>query len=420
MSRSVSVARLAKEAQRDLDDVLITLWYAGFNDLKSHNDIIRSNRLSDARAALGLHNPRRQISVDYWLSELQISRTDFTDLLKDMNINLSKDVRRLPKGALKKLRRLFITQNQIGNSSETPSVSYQQAQGSSMSKEAPSAKPEKSRTPCPLFRWRIVGTESNIQYLSEDEVLSVHEALVRDFATYHDPIRPSGVRDTNLLSSAVARPRVGYHNQLKYPTIQMAGAALLHSLVLNHAFFNGNKRTGLVCLLVFLDKNSFMPTCSKDDLFEITLRTAQHRLIHCNDCDSPADQEVQELATWVRKNSRRINKETNPIPWLKLKRLLRDFDCELEYAGVGNRINIARTVTKRSILGRTRQRRLSTQVQYGGDGSEVAVNTVHKIRSELELDERNGVDSSVFYGGDAEPDYFIQTYRMLLRRLARL
>lgn len=402
MSKKVSILRLAREANVDPDDVLIKLWDAGFIELNSHSDVVRSKRAGLARSILGIENHRVQIRVDYWMTRLGLTRDELTQELFTMGITLSDNSRRLPKGAMKKLQRRFHT-------------------------ESPPAKvvPEKTPTParpepCDPLVWRTLGQERQIRYLDDNEVVAVHEALVRDFAAHDDPISPPGVRDQNLLSSAIGRPQTSLGGHLKYPSVEMAGAALLHSIVLNHPFYNGNKRTGLVSLLVFLDKNLVMPTCTEDQLFKLTLEIAQHRLVPRH-CDSLADREVFEIAKWVQHHSRRISKELRPIPWLRLKRILRTFHCRIETAGgVGNRIDIYRTVEDKRIFGRSRTRELYTQVAYRGDGTEAARNTVHHIRAELELDEAHGVDSRGFYEAEAEPDEFIQTYRTLLRRLARL
>src|SRR5258708_1626270 len=74
-------------------------------------------------------------------------------------------------------------------------------------------------------------------------VLVIHNQLVRDFAESGDPIDPPGIRDRGeLLESALSRPQTSIGTTLKYPTIEMAAAALLHALVHNHPFHNGNKR----------------------------------------------------------------------------------------------------------------------------------------------------------------------------------
>ena len=234
-----------------------------------------------------------------------------------------------------------------------------------------------------------------------------------------DPISPPGVKSPELVSSAVFRPQTAHGNHLKYPTGEMAAAALLHSVVQNHAFHNGNKRTGLVSMLAFLDRNNVIATCDQDDLFKFTLLVAQHGLVPLS-CDQFADREVLKIADWIKANSRRVEKGERPIPWLRLRRILKKFDCEISPASKGSQLDIQRQVTRPSRLGRKRTKRLKTHVAWGGDGTEVARNTINKIRTELELDEPHGIDSSAFYDGQALPDDFIQQYRTVLRRLARL
>jgi death-on-curing protein len=60
-----------------------------------------------------------------------------------------------------------------------------------------------------------------------------------------------GVRDVGLLESAIARPYSGYHRPVSRK------AALLHSLALNHGFVDGNKRTALLVLRVFLERSGY-------------------------------------------------------------------------------------------------------------------------------------------------------------------
>lgn len=404
MSRAIRLTDLAKEAESDLDDALVTLWDAGFDDLESPNDLIPSNQISKARAALLIDPPREQMKVQYWLSKLSITREEFTQVLLDLGVkNLSQNVRTLPKGALRKLRRKYLGTHSTEESTEKVHESKLIL--------------EPSRQPCPPFEWKTIGSPCQVQYLSTEDVISIHDALVKDFATDKDPISPPGLRDENLLTSAITRAQTGYGNHLKYPTVEMAGAALLHSLVLNHAFHNGNKRTGLVSLLVFLDKNSLMPEFLENDLFKWTLRVAQHGLVplQCNDL---ADREVLKLAEWIEDNSRKILKGDRPIQWYKLKRILHRYKCRYATANVGNRIDIYRTV-ERSRLGRKYSRTLRVQAHYRNDGDEIEPNTVHHIRKRLELDEDHGYDSKTFYETAEEPDDFIQKYRTLLRRLAQ-
>jgi death on curing protein len=86
-----------------------------------------------------------------------------------------------------------------------------------------------------------------VQFLSLDEVLAIQEALVDRFGGI------GGVRDLGLLESALFRPRTGYYRDL----VEMA-AALFESLIMNHPFFDGNKRVAFFATDVF-----FVSTATK-------------------------------------------------------------------------------------------------------------------------------------------------------------
>lgn len=397
MARRLTVAQIAREADADVEEVLVTLWDVGITDVEDPEDTIPAALAKRARSAVGVESIREQKRVGYWLNQTGLSRAELTDFLTNLGVNLSPKARTLPKGALSKLRRRVEAQRVV----------------LTMEDEGPD--------PCPAFRWVAIGhRRSPLCHLSEVDVLQIHEALVVDFKAADDPISPPGVKSENLLSSALSRPQTGLGEEMKYPTIELAGAALLHSLVLNHAFHNGNKRTALVAMLVFLDANGLLPTCNERELFRLVLRVAQHGLVPLH-CPELADREVMEVAKWIRANSRLIEKGERPIPWLKLRRILRGFGCRSEVSpSVGNRIKISREVQRKSRLGRTRMQNLSIQVAYGDDGRTVERNTLNTVRRALELDEEHGVDSRVFYEADSLPDDFIQQYRTLLRRLSRL
>lgn len=91
-------------------------------------------------------------------------------------------------------------------------------------------------------------------YISEQDVLTVYDILVCFFADDGDPISPAGLRDYNLLSSAVHRPQTSLGDKFKYNTIDEKASALLHSLIKSHPFHNGNKRTALISCLIFYDR----------------------------------------------------------------------------------------------------------------------------------------------------------------------
>ena len=244
--------------------------------------------------------------------------------------------------------------------------------------------------------------------------------MEKDFSASDDPIEPPGVRDENLLQSAAFRPHTSLGDVDKYPTVEMAAAALLHSVTLNHAFFNGNKRTALVGMLVFLDENGFQLTCAEDQIFKFVLLVAQHRLTP-RLAEERADREVLQIARWIKRNSRRLDQGERILKWIRFRRILTAHGCWTEFPGGGSRINIYRRVVRRGPLGRSKERELSSRVFYAGDGTDVERGTVAKVRKDLELDDEHGIDSQSFYAMEVRPaEDFIFTYRKTLNRLAKL
>lgn len=390
--RATTVRALATEADLDLDEALVMLWDAGIESVVSPDDRVPARDMARAQRALNVPTRAEETTIDYWLARSKLSREAFVAAAAEVGVAISPGKRRVPKGGVRKLRRLF------GDGDSAP-------------------ERVEEREAIPPLRWEAVGTLKAARYLTEDEVLAIHEALVEDFRTSADPIVPSGLRSRNLLASALSRPQTGIGDDRKYPTVEMAGAALLHSLVHNHAFHNGNKRTGLVSMLVFLDKHCMVLTCSEDELFKFVLRVGQHSIVPIG-ADQLADREVLEIARWIRSNSRKVEQGERPLKWLRLKQRLRDFGCEWAPAGgVGNRINVTRKVQRRGFL-RQRTRVLSVQVAWAGDGTEADRNTIHMIRRRLELDDDHDVDSATFYAG-ATIDAFIIDYRRILRRLGK-
>jgi len=398
--RAATVRELASQAGADLDETIVSLWDAGIDYVSDPGDLVRSVDLARAKRALGVATPRELRSSGYWSELLGLNDTEFSNVLAELNIVLQPGARQLPKGAVAKLK---------GHS-----------RGRSVRSTKPAAVQAKPENFAPLV-WIQRGRERDVRHLTADEVQQIHDTLVLDFALSEDPIDPPGVRDANLLESAVFRQHTSLGDQAKYSTPEMCAAALMHSIVHDHPFHNGNKRTALVAMLVLLDENGLLVTCDEDEIFKFTLQVAQHRVVP-RGADDRADREVLSIAEWVCSNARRVEKGERPIAWRRLKRILAAFTCEWEMAHVGNRMNVSRTVKERRLFGVQRPRRLTTQLHYRDDGTEVERNSLNKIRRDLWLDEEHGIDSRSFYEGDDElaATDFIATYRKTLDRLARL
>jgi death-on-curing protein len=105
-------------------------------------------------------------------------------------------------------------------------------------------------------------------FLSMEDILTLHADQVDLYGG------DDGVRDLGLLESAVAQPQAAFGGQVlhEFP-FEMAAAYLFH-IVQNHAFVDGNKRTGAVAALVFLDLNGIEIEAPKGSLHDLTLSVA--------------------------------------------------------------------------------------------------------------------------------------------------
>jgi death-on-curing family protein len=396
----VTIRQLASEAGLEVDEALITLWDSGFPHVNAPSDWLRDSEANRARRALGLATRREMASPSYWSAMFQVPEGEIGRLLGSLGVSRPSDGGRLTKKAILRLR--SEANSRRAGSAEVADVRY-----------------DSTPTVAPLV-WSSIGHVKELRYLSVDDVRTIHQALVDDFAADADPITPAGIKSHSLLGSAVSRPLTSIDGELKYPTVEMAGAALLHAIVHDHPFHNGNKRTGLVSMVVFLDENGLTLTCDQDALFKLVLQLAQHALV-TGPRHELADREVMAVAIWITNNVRWLEKGDRPIPWRRLRRILSAYHCSFEAPGK-NRIDIVRTITKPGgLFKRGSTQTLRTQLNFADDGREVEMRTVKKIRHDLQLDEYHSVDSLAFYDNvPMSPGDFIVRYRKTLTRLARL
>ena len=99
------------------------------------------------------------------------------------------------------------------------------------------------------------------------------------------------IRDLGLLASAAARPRAGFGDFEAYPLLVDKAAALLHSLVSNHALIDGNKRLGWTAMVVFCDINGMWVEAPDDEAYDLVIGVAEGRY------DVPAI--ASRLTRWV-------------------------------------------------------------------------------------------------------------------------
>lgn len=121
------------------------------------------------------------------------------------------------------------------------------------------------------------GLTGEVEYLNLDDLLG----LVRRLGT-------GPVRDIGLLDAALARTQSRAFGTDAYPTLELKAAALLHSIVRNHALVDGNKRLAWLAAVVFLDLNARPVALGDDHAFHLVMEGAQGRL------------DVEEIAARLR------------------------------------------------------------------------------------------------------------------------
>jgi len=106
----------------------------------------------------------------------------------------------------------------------------------------------------------------DVEYLDIEDLVALAIRLLGD---------PPPIRDLGLLVSAAARPAASAFGEDAYPGIWLKAAALLQSLVKNHALVDGNKRLGWLSTAVFLELNGVDATQAKnDDVYDFVMSVA--------------------------------------------------------------------------------------------------------------------------------------------------
>lgn len=410
--RAATVRELSKETGIDEESVLLTLWELGYEKAVRPHDLIPARLVEPLRAELGVATSRELGTPEYWADLLRLTSAELQQLLREGRPGLltspspltARDIRHLR--AYAEARRIDPL---TGRRPQSPTNS-----------DDVSPSPDDSPPP-PSPRFDNVGSREPTRLLSGAEVAAIHYALAKDARVSNDPIDPPGVRDEHLLESAIFRQHTAFDSIMKYPTVETAAAALLCAIVHNHPFHNGNKRTALVSMLVFLDENGLVLTCSQDDLFRFVLSVARHRMGRWQgNCVS--DLETHAVAEQICKWSRRIDNEDRPLSFRKLRPILKSYGCKISIANGKAHISLRKPKSSQS-RARTpwRTRKLSIVIPYRDDGREIPAPMVAQIRKDLELDGVSGVDSTSFYHKRPHRvDDFIVRYRRTLRRLAKL
>ena len=122
-------------------------------------------------------------------------------------------------------------------------------------------------------------TES-IEYLDLDDLIELSILLLGE---------PAPIRDLGLLASAAIRPQTTAFGEDAYPNLWTKAAALLQSILKNHALIDGNKRLGWLATAVFLELNGATPSkIANDVVYDLVYGVAS------------SDADIDEIASLIQ------------------------------------------------------------------------------------------------------------------------
>lgn len=124
-----------------------------------------------------------------------------------------------------------------------------------------------------------------MEHLSLEEVLVLHQRLIQRTGG------SGGIRDLNLLESAIACPQAPFSDEDLYPDLWRKAAVLMHSLIRNHPFVDGKKCTAITAAGILLELNGHTLTATNEEVVDFTPRAATGEI------------EPEEMAVWLESHS---------------------------------------------------------------------------------------------------------------------
>jgi len=130
-------------------------------------------------------------------------------------------------------------------------------------------------------------------FLTVEEVIQIHDDLINEYGGLH------GIRDMGLLVSAIEMPKATMFGEYLHESIFDKTSAYLYHIVCNHAFFDGNKRTGAACALIFLNQNGCEERYDSKEFEEVVCKVAQGEI------------SKEEISKFLKGNHRKTDAPTD-------------------------------------------------------------------------------------------------------------
>jgi death-on-curing protein len=119
--------------------------------------------------------------------------------------------------------------------------------------------------------------------ISIQDILAIHDASIKVFGG------SNGIRDLGMLESAIARPFQTFGSENLYPSPAEKAAALCESIIINHPFVDGNKRTGFAAMVSLLMEYGLQLRATQEDSYQIIIKVSTGEL------------GVEALTDWLKK-----------------------------------------------------------------------------------------------------------------------
>ncbi len=121
--------------------------------------------------------------------------------------------------------------------------------------------------------------------ITKEIVLQLHEFSITKYGG------SSGIRDEGLMESAILRPYQTFGGENLYPTAYEKAAAVVESIIINHPFVDGNKRTGYLAMLAILGEGKLEITASNDKIYSFIISI------------STGEIKFEEIVKWLKENT---------------------------------------------------------------------------------------------------------------------
>jgi death on curing protein len=118
-----------------------------------------------------------------------------------------------------------------------------------------------------------------------NDILNVHQFSINKFGG------ANGVRDMGGLESAIARPFQTFGGNDLYGSCFEKAAALAESLIINHPFIDGNKRTGFIAMVALIEEDNFLLNATQEEAYNFTIKI------------STGEIKFEQIVNWLKSNT---------------------------------------------------------------------------------------------------------------------